>query len=142
MTLNGQTLVGTGETVVDALGTYSVDAKERIHSILRIVGDFTYRCASSNAEVAGRIGFHVVSDDALAGLVVPDPALDSESDWMYNRAYSIDAVSTESRKFEIDNRSARRLPGGESTLAFIIEGVIPTNSLVWGVGVRLLLSFK
>jgi len=142
MTLNSQGVTGTAETIVDALGQFTIDAKDKIHSILRIVGQFQYRINAVNAEIGGRFGFIVVSDDALAANAVPDPATDSESDWMLNMVYYADDSTLRMHQIDFDNRSARRLPGGEHTLAFVIEGNIATNTVNWGIGARILFSYK
>ena len=72
--------------------------KARIHTILRIVGEFAIVSDAVNVECWGRFGWIKVTDTAMAASSIPDVTATGESSWMHNAMFlnrrgTVDAVS-------------------------------------------------
>ena len=141
-TLDQRQLLAGAEDVLDLLGGLTVAEKQRVGTILRIVGNIYIHNEAVNVQVFGRWGIHLVTDDGLAGLAVPDPTTDLGAAWMWNDHYYVDSstVGLEPYRREVDIRAKRRIPG-ESTLAYVMENS-GAGDLRYAIGFRLLYSVK
>ena len=100
--------------------------------------------ASANAEIHGRHGIHIVTDDAMALATLPEPTGDHRSAWLWNEHYGWDmaSVSVPQHLVEIDTKPKRRLPM-LSTLAWIVESNgLSAGSVIYNMGARILMSMK
>ena len=140
MTLYEQSDAPGAQTIVDALGSFTVAEKRDVRSLIRLVFKYTFHQISANSEIQGRFGFHVITDDALAAGVVPEPLGDSESSWWANESYFADRPEVGFRDVvERDIRTGRRLPGELSTLAFIHDNNVASGGSVgWSIAARIL----
>ena len=129
--------------MVDLLGGLTVADKQRVDKIVRTIMTFRYWQNSANGEVHGRIGMHVVTDDALAAGAVPDPAGDFRSAWYFNEQYYTDDTRVGILDIlKYDTRTQRKIPS-LSTLCWMLEANAGSGgSLIWGLGVRCLYSVK
>ena len=124
------------------LGFFTQALKSRVYGIVRVHVQLRYRGQAINAEVYGRYGLHIVTDDALAGGSLPDPRGDSESSWMLNKHFVWDHPTLDQPELEVtDVKAQRRLPN-RSTLLFSLENGHASNAMHYAYGIRLLVSLK
>ena len=135
-TLINQTTVVGGVTTFDLLGGLTVAEKRNVARVDRCFGDFMFRGQNANTALAGRFGLIVVTDDAMAALVVPDPLNDDESSWYWNQVLLWDEPTVEYARVRMDAKTRRRIPQS-STMAFVCE-VTAGQTMDWHVGLRLL----
>ena len=142
-TLSEQQNAAGADSVVDLLSGLTVSDKQRVDRIVRCIMVFRYHQLTANSEVHGRIGMHVVTDDALTAGAVPDPAEDFRSAWYYNEQYAADRAEVGYPEvIRYDTRTQRKIPS-LSTLAWMIEtNSLSAGSVVWYLGVRLLFAVK
>jgi len=141
-TLDQRQLLAAAEDVSDLLGGLTVAEKQRVGTVLRIVGDIYIHNETVNAQVFGRWGIHPVTDDGLAASAVPDPTTDVGAGWMWNEHFYSDSstVGRDAYRSKLDIRAKRRI-AGETTLAFVIEN-IGAGPMQYAFGFRLLYSVK
>jgi len=100
------------DLTVEPMGTSLVGTATLIRSIIRLQWNKdTSGVATAIQQLA--IGITVMTNDAFAGLVVPDPLSDFQQDWYYWQALGTAwNINGEAVVVEADIRSARRLRGG------------------------------
>ena len=141
--LDEQNIAIGAQDVTDLLGGLTVSDKQRVGTVLRIVGDFIYHNTTLNAQTFGRWGIHVVTDDAMTAGALPDPSGDFRGAWMWNSHFYIDrSVAGDSVHERFDIRSKRIIPS-LSTLAWILEiGSAANGAMDYSWTARLLYSVK
>ena len=130
-------------TLSDLLGGLTVSEKQRVGTVIRIVGQFRYYNVTLNAQTFGRWGIHPATDDAITAAAVPDPLGDFRADWMWNDYYYADSsVAGEVQHQRFDIRSKRRIPS-LSSLAFMMDVDPAANgSVEFSMAARLLYTVK
>jgi len=129
--------------VFDALGGFTVREKDRIARIERLIGAVSTSAVTSGARYSGAFGFHIVTDDALAAVAVPDPIGDEDSAWYWHQEFHSRNVDFERMHQPFDTKTKRVLNSSKMTLMFAlnVDGV-SDSTVQWEVYFRLLFSWK
>ena len=135
------TLSAGSTTIVDLLGAFTVAEKFNIGTILRVFGEVVYRSQTVNANILGRFGLAIVSDDALAAGALPDPLGDDKFGWYWNAVMLWDDTELKYRSSPVNVVTKRKLIGDASTLALVLEGDA-TVTMDFGFGLRILYQKK
>ena len=130
-------------STTDLLAGLTQAEKVDVGTVLAVHIQATLGQSTANAEVTGRWGLIVQTQDGFAAGASPEPLEDHQANWYWNEAYFIDRPDVEEIRFERSLKTKRRLPSAEHTLIFSIEsGAGSAGVLKYGFGFRLLYSHK
>ena len=107
-------------------------------TVRRMLISFNVRGETVNAENTGSFGVSVVTRDAIAGAVLPDPAADLV-DWYVQKNISWFADTLAYRRWEFDIRTSRKVRGEDRTLVAMFDNG-GSAVATWTVEWRLLLQ--
>ncbi len=142
-TLLNQGTAPAASTVVDLLGFFTVGEKRSLNGIRRLIVDMSWVGSAANVDIAARIGVIQVSDDSLAGGVVPDPLTDPTAGWLMNEGLLWDEPNLEQARQHWDLKVPRRLDGARNTFAFMLENSVSSGGNInWYLSVRALLTWR
>ena len=133
-------VVPNATATFDVLGGFTVQEK----FLLRVYFDFHYGSQSLNQAVYGAWGLHVVTDDALAAVAVPDPAAaaEPESSWMWWQHFFQDTSQLEKLTI-IGKTLTQRLIPNRSSLVFTLNNDIASDgNMEFSVNLRTLFEWR
>ena len=120
-TLENFSLGSATSANIDALGAFTVIAKQDVGTVLRVIGTMTFRAAGAGSLVTGGVGMVRVTDDAMAAGALPDPLGDLSSSWLFNQRWSQEDAANVPVRYDVDVKSRRRLDGFGQTIALVLQ---------------------
>ncbi len=133
-------IAANGQAIFDMLGNFTGASRLGI-TLVRLLLGAQVRPGAGAATCVGDHAVGLVTQDAMTALAVPDPgSQDRVNWWMWDSVNARNNVTDEPILYNYDIKTARRLPGEDWTLAYVVDNAASSaTSLNVEIDFRLLI---